>query len=140
MSAVVLGYDSSPGSRAALEIATELARGLSTELVIAFGYRAPASHVSGDEIAAHEAALAEQGKGLVAEAQSRAEEAGVDTAVELVDERPVDALLAVAQKHSARFIVVGGYGESPLRGAILGSTPHKLLHLSDTPVVVVPPA
>ena len=59
-------------------------------------------------------------------------------AVELVDERPVDALLAVAEEHAARFIVVGGYGESPLRGAILGSTPHKLLHLSETPVVVVP--
>ena len=53
---------------------------------------------------------------------------------------PVDALLAVAAKHAARFIVVGGYGESPLRGAILGSTPHKLLHLSETPVVVVPAA
>ena len=25
-------------------------------------------------------------------------------------------------------IVVGSYGESPIKGAILGSTPHKLLH------------
>ena len=44
-----------------------------------------------------------------------------------------------AERHGARFIVVGGYGESPIRGAILGSTPHKLLHLSDVPVVVVVP-
>ena len=35
-------------------------------------------------------------------------------------------------------IVVGTYGESPLRGAILGSTPHKLLHLTDRPVLAVP--
>jgi nucleotide-binding universal stress UspA family protein len=35
-------------------------------------------------------------------------------------------------------IVVGSYGESPLKGAILGSTPHKLLHISERPVVVVP--
>jgi nucleotide-binding universal stress UspA family protein len=34
--------------------------------------------------------------------------------------------------------VVGTYGESPLKGAILGSTPHKLLHMSPVPVVVVP--
>jgi nucleotide-binding universal stress UspA family protein len=35
-------------------------------------------------------------------------------------------------------IVVGTYGESPLRGAVLGSTPHKLLHLSPVPVLAVP--
>ena len=53
-------------------------------------------------------------------------------------ERPHEALLKLAAERSARFIVVGGWGESPLRGAILGSTPHKLLHLSEIPVVVVP--
>jgi len=35
--------------------------------------------------------------------------------------------------------VVGTYGESPLRGAMLGSTPHKLLHWSSRPVLCVPP-
>lgn len=45
----------------------------------------------------------------------------------------------VAEERNARYIVVGSYGESPLKGAILGSTPHKLLHLSAVPVVVVPP-
>jgi nucleotide-binding universal stress UspA family protein len=35
--------------------------------------------------------------------------------------------------------VVGTYGESPLRSAILGSTPHKLLHASTRPVLCVPP-
>jgi nucleotide-binding universal stress UspA family protein len=33
--------------------------------------------------------------------------------------------------------VVGTRGESPLRGAWLGSTPHKLLQLTDRPVLVV---
>ena len=32
----------------------------------------------------------------------------------------------------------GTHAKRPLKGAILGSTPHKLLHLSDRPVVVVP--
>ena len=35
-------------------------------------------------------------------------------------------------------IVVGTHGEHPLAGAVLGSVPHKLLHLSDVPVLVVP--
>ena len=42
-------------------------------------------------------------------------------------------------KHDARLIVVGTYGDSPMRGAILGSTPHKLLHWSSRPVLCVPP-
>ena len=35
-------------------------------------------------------------------------------------------------------IVVGSFGEAPLKGIILGSTPNKLLHLTDRPVLVVP--
>ena len=68
-----------------------------------------------------------------------AKAAGVTTIVELVDEKPAQALLTSADKHDARLIVVGTYGESPLRGAMLGSTPHKLLHWSSRPVLCVPP-
>jgi nucleotide-binding universal stress UspA family protein len=46
--------------------------------------------------------------------------------------------LALADCHSARMIVVGSYRERPLKGAILGSTPHKLLHTAGRPVLVVP--
>ncbi len=35
-------------------------------------------------------------------------------------------------------IVVGSYGDPPLKGVILGSTPSKLLHVADRPVLVVP--
>ena len=33
--------------------------------------------------------------------------------------------------------LVGSYGEPPLKGALIGSTAHKLLHLSERPVLVV---
>ena len=36
-------------------------------------------------------------------------------------------------------IIVGSHGESPLRGAIIGATPYKLVQLSETPVLVVRP-
>ncbi len=54
------------------------------------------------------------------------------------NERPVDLLIRLADEHDARMIVVGSYAESPLRGAVLGSVPHKLLHLSERPVLAVP--
>ena len=52
--------------------------------------------------------------------------------------RRPEMLLDLADERGARAIVIGTYGESPLRGAVLGSTPHKLLHLSKVPVLAVP--
>ena len=52
--------------------------------------------------------------------------------------KPSAALSELADERGARFIVVGGYSERPVTGAILGSTPHKLLHISRVPVIVVP--
>ncbi len=51
---------------------------------------------------------------------------------------PGEALLDAAARHDATMIVVGTTGESPLNDAVLGSTPHRLLHLSDRPVRCVP--
>jgi nucleotide-binding universal stress UspA family protein len=94
----------------------------------------------GEEWKENRAALEDQARAHTAEALAAAEQAGLTASVELVRERPAAALVPVADARDARFIVVGTWGESPLRGAILGSTPHKLLHLSGRPVVVVPAA
>ncbi len=62
----------------------------------------------------------------------------VVSATVVVEEQPAEALVELARQRDARAIIVGTHGESPLKGAILGSTPHKLLQLSDRPVLVVP--
>ena len=136
MPCIVVGYDDSPGSRAALEVAASLAAEHGDDLVIGFGIEPPG--MVGDEGKAHRDAIRDSGEKAAKHAVELVRDKGVETRVELVDKRPVDALLALAVQHDARFIVVGTYGESPLKGAILGSTPHKLLHLSEVPVVVVP--
>ena len=56
----------------------------------------------------------------------------------VVEQAPARALVELAAERDARVIVVGTHGESPIKGALLGSTPHKLLQLSDRPVLVVP--
>jgi nucleotide-binding universal stress UspA family protein len=56
----------------------------------------------------------------------------------VVDARPALGLLALADEHQARMIVIGTHGERPLMGVVLGSTPYKLLHRSPVPVLVVP--
>ena len=56
----------------------------------------------------------------------------------MIRERPrPTALIEVADEHDARMIVVGSYGERPLKSALVGSTPTRLLHLSERPVLVV---
>jgi nucleotide-binding universal stress UspA family protein len=54
-----------------------------------------------------------------------------------LEQAPVDALIEVADQRDARMIVVGSYGARPLRSALVGATPTKLLHLSERPVLVV---
>ncbi|WP_432479616.1 universal stress protein [Nocardioides sp. GXQ0305] len=92
----------------------------------------------GEEFAAHLDALREIGRTALEHALSRAEAAGVTATVAVVDAKPAEALVAVAEEHDASVVVVGTEGESPLRAAIIGSTPHKLLHLSTRPVLCVP--
>ncbi|MFC9132784.1 universal stress protein [Streptomyces sp. NPDC057099] len=133
---VVLGYDESPGARRALRVAIEVAAAYGEPLVIVYGAAAPG--VTGDEYAAHHAAVREAGNTALAHAVHAADEAGVPSAVEVIDQRPAQALIDAAARHDGRVIVVGTWGESPVRGALLGSTPHKLLHLSNVPVLCVP--
>jgi nucleotide-binding universal stress UspA family protein len=136
MGSIVVGYDGSDSSKAALGQAVELAKGLGDEIVLAFGYAPPG--LWGGEIAEHEVAIEEFGQKLMGEAKQQVQTGGVQVTYELVAKRGAEALLDVARQRSARMIVVGSSGETPLKGAILGSTPYKLLHQTECPVLVVP--
>ncbi|MFI6808288.1 universal stress protein [Streptomyces luteogriseus] len=133
---VVLGYDESPGALQALRVAIEGATAYDEPLVIVHGVAVPG--VTGEEYGAHHEAVREAGNTALGRAVRVAEEAGVRTSVELIDERPARALIEAAARHGARVIVAGTWGESPVRGALLGSTPYKLPHLSSVPVLCVP--
>lgn len=134
--AVVLGYDESPGAARALMAAIEVASAFGEPLVLVYGIAAPGG--VGEEYASHREALRSIGRTALESAVETADDAGVPTSVELVDARPAEALITIADAYDARVIVVGTWGESPLRGAMLGSTPHRLLHLSSRPVLCVP--
>ena len=70
---------------------------------------------------------------LLSTPRDQAAARGVEVEVEVVEERPADALLDTAKARDARVIVVGSRGEGPIKGAILGSTPHKLLQVDGSP-------
>jgi len=46
-------------------------------------------------------------------------------------------IVADAKEHDAGVIIMGSRGRGDFSGALLGSTAHKVIHLSDRPVMVV---
>jgi nucleotide-binding universal stress UspA family protein len=132
---LVVGIDGSTSAAAAVDTVTELAKDLSDKVYVVFGYEPPGR--TAGEVLDHARALEELGGELGRNAVSRVQAAGVEAELKLVDLGPVEALLSVAELVDARMIAVGSHGESPLKGAILGSVPHKLVQLSERPLLVV---
>jgi nucleotide-binding universal stress UspA family protein len=137
MSGIVLGYDGSRFADVALETAIALARSLGEPLVIAFAAEPP-NRLIGDERGEHRRALEDLGGSVTEKALARARERGIEAERVLLEARPAEGLVALADERKARLIVVGAGGEGPIAGAILGSTPYKLLHRARVPVLVVP--
>jgi nucleotide-binding universal stress UspA family protein len=133
---IVLGYDASAGSNAALEKAIDVAKRDGAKVVAVFGYEIPAAY--GGETGDYRRTVRDVAEQAVAGAVDRLAAEGVDYETELVPKKAAEGLVAVAEERGADMIVVGTHGEHPLAGAILGSVPHKLLHLSPVPVLVVP--
>jgi len=127
---LLVGYDGTPGAKAAAAEASELG----AEVVFAFAFW---TNPAGGDVADMLAALRELGEGHLREAQALAEAAGVTSRGELANGPPSVSLVELADRLDARMIAVGSYGEAPLKGALIGSTAHKLLHLSERPVLVV---
>ena len=135
MSEIVIGYDGSESSKSALSQAFDFARALGDSLVVVFAY-APGGY-GGGEVPEQRRAVEEFGEKVTKEAVDAAKAAKVYCKVEMINEHPHDALITIGDKHDARMIVVGSHGDNPIKGAIIGATPYKLVQLSDRPVLVV---
>lgn len=134
---IVVGCDGSRCAEAALRVAITAAKELNDRLILVFGDEPP-GRTAGEEFRDHRRALAEMGSEILDAAAEKARAEGIEVETMLVSQSPVAALDGVARERGARMIVVGSYGEGPFRSAILGSTPHKLLHISETPILCVP--
>jgi nucleotide-binding universal stress UspA family protein len=116
---VVVAYDGSPPSEAALHAAVQLFGG--REFLVVSVWEpglADATAERGAEIV----------RGLGA--QARALPAADDSDI-------ADAVATLGEQHDAAAIVVGSQGQGGLRSAFLGSTSRRLLHDTDRPVLVV---
>lgn len=132
---IVVGYDGSACSKEAVRVAVEVGKAYGDRVIIAFGY--DVNPLMG-EVHDYHAALKELATKRLTEAEALVGNADVAVEAVIVEQAPAEALVALAEERDARVIVVGTHGESPIKAALVGSTPHKLLQLSDRPVLVVP--
>lgn len=131
---IVVGYDGTAGAHAALGEALRLAGALDAEVVLAF-----VSHLNpgGGEVAYAAQAVHERGQSVLTHGLERGRAAGVAVRADIVHGRPHEALAELAEAEGAQMLVVGSYGERPLRALVIGSTPPRLMSVTRVPVLVV---
>ena len=136
MADIGVGYDGGDCAKAALDLADSAAKALGDRGVVAGVFE---SRPLGGEAHDLDEALKEMGERVTSEGAETARAAGVDVEVLILrGDNPASALSELAAERQARLIAVGTHGESPLKGALIGSTPHKLVQIAKTPVLVVP--
>ena len=132
---IIVGYDGSPESKLALQVAAERAGPDDTVVPIHVTLPAPDwfGTSSYDPIVeqTHHAA-----KILLAEIDD-IDVGDATVQPDLIEGDPAEALMRVARSRGAREIIVGSRGRGRFR-ALLGSTSHALLERADRPVVIVP--
>ena len=132
---IIVGYDGSPESKLAVQVAAERAGPGGT--VVPIHVTVPASDWLGsssyEPIVAHTHHAAQ----ILLADLDELDVGDVAVEPELIEGDPADALLRIARSRDAREIVIGSRGRGRLR-SLLGSTSHALLERADRPVVIVP--
>ncbi|MFN8131450.1 MAG: universal stress protein [Solirubrobacteraceae bacterium] len=135
MADIIVGYDGSECARAALDTAITAAAALGDSLVVVYAYEV--SRLGG-EVEDYAKALKERSDEVISHATHQAQAKGIEIETTVAEVDPATALVEIADERDARIIVVGTRGDHPLKAAIIGSVPHKLLQVTDRPVLVVP--
>ena len=121
----------------AVRTAARVADLMQVPLILVFGYEAVALGPRGGTLEEQIAAV-----GTEAIEEIRAEISAaypkLVIEVEMVQQRPVDALIDVAAARGAEVIAVGHGGSGPLKAALIGSITYEIVHRSPISVLVVP--
>lgn len=136
MKRIVIGTDSSPGSRAAMHEGLDLARRLGAAVTFVT-VRHPIPLLGDPYYQRRLSQQLRQARAVLDEAKAEAERLGVDVDSEIAEGDAVDEILRTAQYAEADLIVVGSRGLGPVAGAVLGSVSRVLVQYSPIPELVV---
>jgi nucleotide-binding universal stress UspA family protein len=136
---ILLAYDGSEGANRALEVALAEARVHQAELwALAVEERLPRFSATVDEVQ-EEKTFANQHYGkLLAAAQARAQEAGIEVKTLLRAGHPAKTIIDVAKEGNFDLLLIGASGLSGL-WRFLGTTTEKVVRHAPCSVVIVRP-
>ncbi len=137
---IVVGYDGSEPSRAALALGARRA-GRHGKLFIVHAYDLPPDFLGSPYHQQMLSAHKDHGRALLDSMPltGNDEVLEVEYETELIGGPAAQAIADVARARDADEIVVGARGLGRVR-ALLGSVSHELLHVADRPVLVIPAA
>jgi nucleotide-binding universal stress UspA family protein len=140
---IVVGTDGSETANDALERAIQLASSVNATLEIVSAYHP----VSKAVLQAQSKATPEEWQwaispteevdGILRVAAEAAATAGVEARTHAREGDPADAILKVAEAHSADVIVVGNKGMTGTKRFLLGSVPNKVSHHAPCSVLII---
>jgi nucleotide-binding universal stress UspA family protein len=135
---IVVGYDGSPASRAALDQAAQRA-GADGRLYVVHACKVPGEWIGRPNYQRMLDIELERAESTMDELKRQVGErvAGVEWEAEVIGDDPAQAIAGVATAREADEIVVGTRGFGRAR-ALLGSVAHELIHLAECPVTVIP--
>ncbi len=134
---LVAGVGGAGSGYAAARTAARVASLIGVPLVLVFGYESVAMGPRGGALEEEIAAIGEEAIAAIRD-ELLAQYPTLTIDVELVPQRPVDALIDVAAARGAQVIAVGHGGSGPLKAALLGSITYEIVHRAPLPVLVVP--
>ena len=131
---IVVGYDGSPASRAALALAAEHT-GADGKLYVVHAYTLPHDWIGTPDYQLLLDVVLDRAQACVKPLDDDLQ--GINWEAEVIADRPAHALAGVAAARDADEVIVGTRGFGRAR-ALLGSVAHELIHLAECPVTVIP--
>ena len=139
---VLIAYDGSPGSAAAIEAAGELLAPRPATVATVWSPIVAGAFVPGGvpaQLAELEQKLADGARQTAEKGERLARDAGFDAETSTASETPAWlGIVELAETLDAAVIVAGARGLSGFKSALLGSTSNGIVHHTKRPVLIVP--
>ena len=143
---VMVAVDGSEHALRAVDAAAVIAQGCGSELIVLTVLESSKlpqdvrQFAESEHMMEREMALANRlvGEPITSQAAMRATKNGVKNVTQLIEDgEAAKEILHVAKTMSVDLIVVGSRGLGTIRGLLLGSVSHKVMHLSECPCMTV---
>ena len=134
---IVLAYDGSEYSIRALTYAKTIAERFEATLWLVHVFSHTSDLLGYEDFEKLTAKRKFAGQSVLDDARQKLNNTQLDIHEELLEGPEAESILSVAKNRQADLIVMGTRGFGSLKGLLLGSVSHKVLHYSSCPVMVV---